>query len=113
MEGCFHPIESLEAFQIPDATGECLADTLSYAGYALIWENLSPEEQTIGIVLEHSFMGDLIITLTCPNGQELLLHNQGGSNTYLGVPIDDGFSPSYEMAWGVHLVTVINQWNMG
>lgn len=102
MEGCFYPIESPEAFQIPDATGECLADTLSYAGYAdtLIWEDLSPEEQTIGIVLEHSFMGDLIITLTCPNGQELLLHNQGGSNTYLGVPIVDGFSPSYAIGLG-------------
>lgn len=34
--------------------------------------------------IEHSFMGDLAITVTCPNGQSVVLHQQGGGSTYLG-----------------------------
>lgn len=91
IEGCFYPLESDSLYEIPDAIG-CFEDTLVYEGYAdtLSWEDLSPEEQTIGITLEHSYMGDLIITLTCPTGQELLLHNQGGAGCLLGIPIDNG-----------------------
>lgn len=42
----------------------------------------------ICMVMEHSFMGDLVISLTCPNGQTNILHQQGGSGTYLGSPND-------------------------
>lgn len=91
IEGCFYPLESYSLYEIPDAPGICFEDTLVYEGYAdtLSWEDLTPEEQTIGITLEHSYMADLIITLTCPTGQELLLHNQGGAGCLLGIPIDN------------------------
>jgi gliding motility-associated-like protein len=36
--------------------------------------------------LEHSFMGDLVIQIVCPNGQSMILHQQGGGGTFLGVP---------------------------
>lgn len=39
--------------------------------------------------LEHSFMGDLVITLVAPGGQSVVLHQQGGGGTFLGLPIDD------------------------
>lgn len=40
---------------------------------------------------EHSFMQDLIITLVCPNGQTVTLHQQTGGGTNLGEPeIVDG-----------------------
>ncbi|MCE3296556.1 MAG: domain containing protein [Crocinitomicaceae bacterium] len=39
--------------------------------------------------LEHSFMGDLVVMVTCPNGQEVILHQQGGGGTQLGVPVQD------------------------
>ena len=37
--------------------------------------------------LEHSFMGDLVILVQCPNGQTQILHQQGGGGTQLGVPV--------------------------
>ncbi|MBI1837919.1 MAG: gliding motility-associated C-terminal domain-containing protein [Flavobacteriia bacterium] len=43
--------------------------------------------QSICIDLEHSYMGDLVITVFCPNGQNVILHQQGGGGTYLGVPV--------------------------
>ncbi|MDX2360426.1 MAG: PKD domain-containing protein [Crocinitomicaceae bacterium] len=43
--------------------------------------------QSICIDLEHSYMGDLVIMIECPNGQNAILHQQGGGGTQLGVPI--------------------------
>jgi gliding motility-associated-like protein len=42
--------------------------------------------QSICFDLEHSFMGDLVITIECPNGQSAILHQQGGGGTQLGIP---------------------------
>jgi gliding motility-associated-like protein len=42
--------------------------------------------QSICLEMEHSFMGDLVIYLTCPNGQSVMMHQQGGGGTNLGVP---------------------------
>jgi len=42
---------------------------------------------SICLDLEHSYMGDLVVMLTCPNGQNVIMHQQGGSGTQLGVPI--------------------------
>jgi PKD repeat protein len=36
--------------------------------------------------MEHSFMGDLVVYITCPTGQQLMLHQQGGGGTQIGVP---------------------------
>lgn len=42
--------------------------------------------QSICLDLEHSFMGDLVIIVECPNGQNEILHQQGGGGTQLGIP---------------------------
>lgn len=42
---------------------------------------------TICVDMEHSFMGDLVIELTCPNGDTLVLHGGGGGGTDLGLPV--------------------------
>ena len=34
-------------------------------------------------------MGDLVISIVCPNGQSMTVHQQGGGNTFLGEPIDN------------------------
>lgn len=34
--------------------------------------------------MEHSFMGDLVVQVSCPNGQTTILHQQQGGGTYLG-----------------------------
>ena len=41
--------------------------------------------------MEHSFMGDLVINITCPNGQTQTLHQQGGGGTFLGDANDMDF----------------------
>jgi subtilisin-like proprotein convertase family protein len=44
----------------------------------------------ICLTMEHSYLGDLSIVITCPNGQSTTLHNfPGGNGTYLGCPLDD------------------------
>gem|GEM_PF-5405964 len=44
--------------------------------------------QSICINIEHSFLGDLTMYITCPNGTTVQLENQGGGGCYLGVPVD-------------------------
>lgn len=43
--------------------------------------------QSICLDIEHSFMGDLVISIECPNGTSVILHQQGGGGTNLGVPV--------------------------
>lgn len=43
--------------------------------------------QSICFDLEHSFMGDLVIIIECPNGQSTILHQQGGGGTQIGIPV--------------------------
>jgi subtilisin-like proprotein convertase family protein len=45
----------------------------------------------ICIDIEHSYMGDLVLMVTCPNGQSVVLHEQGGGGTFLGNANDDDF----------------------
>lgn len=44
----------------------------------------------ICIDIEHSYMGDLVLEVTCPNGQSVVLHQQGGGGVFLGNANDDG-----------------------
>ena len=44
----------------------------------------------ICLTMEHSYLGDLGIVITCPNGQTSILKAfPGGAGTYLGCPLDD------------------------
>lgn len=40
----------------------------------------------ICVNMEHSYMGDLVIQLSCPNGTTITLQAQGGGGTQIGVP---------------------------
>ena len=55
------------------------------------------------INMEHSYMGDLVITFICPNGQSILVHGQEGAGTF-GEPVDSEADPNtpgvgYDYAW--------------
>ncbi len=39
---------------------------------------------SVCVSMEHSFMGDLVLSVTCPNGQNVLMHQQGGGGTFFG-----------------------------
>ncbi len=41
---------------------------------------------SICVDIEHSFMGDFVLEIMCPNGQIMTLHQQGGGGTSLGIP---------------------------
>lgn len=89
---------------IPDDQTQCLSDTITYSGF-----DENGVIQSVGdiveifINLEHSYMGDLSIYVTCPNGSSVVLHNNGGSGTFLGEPIDNDndLSPGigYDYYW--------------
>lgn len=50
--------------------------------------------------MEHSFMGDLVVQISCPNGQTTILHQQNGGGTYLGGANDnDGITPTPGECW--------------
>lgn len=62
------------------------------------------QEMSVAVVMEHSFMGDLTISLECPDGSTLPLHEMGGSGTFLGEPVDNEQMPNapgtgYEYIW--------------
>ncbi len=78
-------------------TDGCLPDTLlgvsqdidllqtGFSAGATI-QNVS-DIQSICFDLEHSYMGDLVIIIECPNGQSAILHQQGGGGTQIGIPV--------------------------
>jgi gliding motility-associated-like protein len=54
--------------------------------------------------MEHSYMGDLGISITCPDGTvvNLVTYPNGGGNTFLGEPVDDIFTnPTLNLTQGV------------
>jgi len=96
---------------LPDGTGVCYETSVNFScfdpGQTLMnaWDILN-----ICATMEHSFLGDLQISIICPNGQSIILKEftdefgstgQGGG-TYLGEPIDmdDGVpGVGYEYCW--------------
>lgn len=76
---------------IPDDQDQCFESSIEFTSFAPGATVESEEDiENIFINFEHSYMGDLIITFICPNGQSMIAHQQGGGGTYLGEPIDDG-----------------------
>ena len=47
-------------------------------------------EDLISVVasMEHSYLGDLDINVTCPDGTSVVLQTQGGGGTFLGEAVD-------------------------
>ena len=74
---------------LPDIIGIPIESTTEVSWYPE-GATIDDPDQLDGIctVMEHSYMGDLVVTLTCPNGQSVTLHEQGGDGTYLGSPDD-------------------------
>jgi gliding motility-associated-like protein len=45
--------------------------------------------ESMCLEIEHTFIGDLVISIICPNGQSAILHQQGGGGCYLGEPVEE------------------------
>ncbi len=91
--------------QVPDVVGSCFTSTIDYSAFSpgQSLTNIN-DFWDVCVNFEHSFMGDLVITLYCPSGQSVIMHQQGGGGTFLGVPVDDDSQPNaigtcYQYCW--------------
>ena len=80
---------------IPDEPGQCFSSELTFTQFIPGQTILSAADaiENFFINFEHSYMGDLTITFECPNGQSMMVHQQGGGGTFLGVPVDNDGDP--------------------
>ncbi|MBP7513516.1 MAG: gliding motility-associated C-terminal domain-containing protein [Flavobacteriales bacterium] len=74
----------------------------------LVYEQFNPGQEmtstsdllSICVEMEHSFMGDLVLQVICPNGQTTILHQQGGGGLFIGDANDmDAFDPEPGTCW--------------
>ncbi|HMN05813.1 MAG TPA: PKD domain-containing protein, partial [Flavobacteriales bacterium] len=82
---------------LPDNVGQCFTTTITFTQFAP-GQTFTNINQLLGICvnMEHSYMGDLIIRIKGPTGQTVVLHQQGGGGTYLGVPVDNDNTPNIQ-----------------
>ena len=67
--------------------------------------------ESICIVMEHTYIGDLEITAISPNGQRVTLHNRTGTSLQLGSPIvTDGTGPGegWEYCFAMNGATLLS-----
>ncbi|HEX2618022.1 MAG TPA: PKD domain-containing protein, partial [Flavobacteriales bacterium] len=86
---------------LPDNVGESFPSDITYTvfqpGSTLTDIN---QLQSICVDMEHTFMGDLVIQIACPNGQTAILHQQGGGGLFLGDANDaDDVDPVGGTCW--------------
>lgn len=80
---------------LPDGAGFSFESSLVYDFFE---ENSTLDDcydlEELFINMEHSWVGDLSITITCPNGTTVLLlpYPNGGNATFFGEALDDGTS---------------------
>ncbi|MBN2669756.1 MAG: proprotein convertase P-domain-containing protein, partial [Bacteroidales bacterium] len=86
---------------LPDGNGAIYTTSITYD----IFDNNATLTNAslltgVWVSMEHSFMGDLNISIACPNNQSIVLHTfSNGSGTFLGVPIDNDSDLSQGTCW--------------
>jgi len=101
---------------LPDGSGASYTSTLVFSVFAPGQVLQSPYSLlAVKATMEHSYLGDLNITITCPNGQLATLKSYagGGGSTFLGEPCDNNSNQvpgiGYEYAWTANgSTTMIN-----
>lgn len=73
---------------LPDGNGSSYTSNIQIVGYPGQTINSAADITDVCLNMEHSFLGDLSMTLTCPNGTTVTLMDMfsqnNGSNTFLG-----------------------------
>jgi len=97
-----------DSLALPDGTGIGYETSIYFTEFSpgQVLTNANDLE-SICVNMEHSWMRDMEISLSCPNGQSIILHNfagQTGGQVFLGIPNDnDGFNPipgiGYDYCW--------------
>jgi len=92
---------------LPDGTGTCYETSVVFNCFNPGQTLENPQDfLSLDVNMEHSFLGDLEISIICPNGQTLVLKEfdgGAGGGTFLGVPIDDdtdlNWGEGYHYSW--------------
>lgn len=90
-----------EAIPLPDNLGVPFTTDLTYTIFepGATLTDVS-QLQSICVDMEHTFMGDLVVQIICPNGTLVTLHEQGGLGTFLGDANDaDDIDPEPGTCW--------------
>ncbi|WP_304139009.1 PKD domain-containing protein, partial [Mesonia mobilis] len=76
---------------LPDGSGESYETCITVEAFD-DGETLQNAADLLNIYLniEHSYTGDLDITITAPNGNEVILFSAAGNGNHFGEPIDNG-----------------------
>ena len=82
-----------DSLALPDGTGIPYETTIFFSEFSpgQVLTNVNDLE-SICVNMEHSWMRDIEISISCPNGQSIILHNFGGqtgSEVLLGIPNDN------------------------
>nr|MBP6699255.1 PKD domain-containing protein [Flavobacteriales bacterium] len=82
---------------LPDNVGDCFTSEIVFTQFAP-GQTLTNANQlgTICLDIEHSFIGDLIISIIAPTGESVIMHQQGGGATFLGIPVDNDLTPNQQ-----------------
>ncbi|MEO8591264.1 MAG: PKD domain-containing protein [Flavobacteriales bacterium] len=78
-----------DGIYLPDEQGIPFNSSLTFSGFSP-GSTLTDVNDLLSVCvsMEHSYMGDLVIFLTCPNGQSVTFHQQGGNGTFIGNALD-------------------------
>lgn len=91
-----------EGIFLPDDVGLPFTSTLNFEQFDF-GQTITDigDIESICVEMEHTFMGDLVLQVICPNGQSVILHQQGGGGTYLGAPndLDSNEDPIFGECW--------------
>ncbi len=87
-----------DSLPLPDGTGAVYETSIEITDFSPGQTLASIEDlMSICVNMEHSWMFDLDVFISCPDGTQVILQNQEfiGNETYLGIPIDgdDGSNP--------------------
>ncbi len=99
-----------DSLALPDGTGASYRTTISFSDFSpgQLLNDIS-NLKSIWVNMEHSWLRDLQIKVTCPNGQAVILHDHPGKlggEVHLGIPFqgDEGLAVpvpgiGYEYSW--------------
>ncbi|MBU0487695.1 MAG: gliding motility-associated C-terminal domain-containing protein [Bacteroidetes bacterium] len=90
---------------LPDGSGASYTTSLTFSVFGN-GQTLTSASDLLGICanMEHSYLGDLEIVISCPSGTSITLKQYpGGSSTFLGEPIDNdanlNMGVGYDYCW--------------
>jgi gliding motility-associated-like protein len=87
---------------LPDDVGQPFSSSLLFTQFDPGQTVTSTDDiLSICVDMEHTYMGDLVLQVICPNGQTMIFHQQGGGYTYLGSPndLDNNDAPIIGECW--------------